>query len=243
MTAPARALRRLDRELTRGAGRRLRRELVARREGREPLAYVLGEWGFRRLTLNVDRRALIPRPETESSSSAASRCSPALDEPRVLDVGIGSGAIALAIADEHPGARVTAIDSRRRRSRSRARTLQRTGLTAACGSSSTTSRGLGGPTSTSSSRTRRTSSRTSCRRWSPRCATGSRASRSSASGATEELARAARRRFGPAAGSCSRSPRATGTASSDAIGLRLRDVPITPDLAGRDRVAEGRWPL
>ena len=41
------------------------RELVARRARREPLQYVLGEWGFRRLTLTVDRRALIPRPETE----------------------------------------------------------------------------------------------------------------------------------------------------------------------------------
>ena len=41
------------------------RELVARRARREPVAYILGEWGFRRLTLAVDRRALIPRPETE----------------------------------------------------------------------------------------------------------------------------------------------------------------------------------
>ena len=41
------------------------RELVRRRGTREPLAYVLGEWGFRRLTLSVDRRVLIPRPETE----------------------------------------------------------------------------------------------------------------------------------------------------------------------------------
>ncbi|HLB04803.1 MAG TPA: hypothetical protein VJK66_07255, partial [Gaiellaceae bacterium] len=39
------------------------RELVRRRARREPVAYILGEWGFRRLTLNVDRRALIPRPE------------------------------------------------------------------------------------------------------------------------------------------------------------------------------------
>ena len=41
------------------------RELVRRRGRREPLAYVLGEWGFRRLTLRTDRRALVPRPETE----------------------------------------------------------------------------------------------------------------------------------------------------------------------------------
>lgn len=86
------------------------RELVARRAKREPVAYILGEWGFRRLTLTVDRRALIPRPETET---VVERCLALLagrDRPRVLDVGAGSGAIALAIADEHPGARVTAID-------------------------------------------------------------------------------------------------------------------------------------
>ena len=86
------------------------RALVARRAGREPVAYILGEWGFRRLTLTVDRRGLIPRPETEI---VVERCLARLhevDAPRVLDVGTGTGAIALALADELPGARVTAID-------------------------------------------------------------------------------------------------------------------------------------
>jgi release factor glutamine methyltransferase len=85
--------------------------LVARRERREPLAYVLGEWGFRGLTLNVDPRVLVPRPETEV---VVERCLALLDgiaRPRVLDVGTGSGAIALAIADEHPRAQVTGIDT------------------------------------------------------------------------------------------------------------------------------------
>jgi release factor glutamine methyltransferase len=86
------------------------RGLVVRRAGREPLQHILGEWGFRRLTLRVDGRALIPRPETEV---VVERCLALLagqERPHVLDVGTGTGAIALAIADEHPGARVTGID-------------------------------------------------------------------------------------------------------------------------------------
>ena len=86
------------------------RALVARRAAREPLQYVLGEWGFRRLTLTVDRRALIPRPETEVVVERCLALLEGIEAPRVLDVGTGSGAIGLAIADEHPGAAVTGID-------------------------------------------------------------------------------------------------------------------------------------
>jgi release factor glutamine methyltransferase len=85
--------------------------LLERRAQREPLAYVLGEWGFRRLMLETDARALVPRPETEVVVERALAAIDGLEEPRVLDVGVGSGAIALAIAEEHPHARVTGVDT------------------------------------------------------------------------------------------------------------------------------------
>jgi release factor glutamine methyltransferase len=86
------------------------RELVQRRGRREPLAYVLGDWDFRRLTLRTDSRALVPRPETEI---VVERCLALLDgteAPRIADVGTGTGAIALALKHERPDAIVVATD-------------------------------------------------------------------------------------------------------------------------------------
>lgn len=86
--------------------------MVERRRLGEPLQYVLGIWGFRRLDLVVDRRVLIPRPETESVVEVAlaelRRLHP--DRPVAVDLGTGSGAIALSVALEVPRALVWGTD-------------------------------------------------------------------------------------------------------------------------------------
>ncbi len=96
----------LDKEVPEKCLDAMRRGMRRLAEG-EPIQYVLGEWDFRTLTLKCDRRALIPRPETEElvtrvlkwlKSNADDR------EPRlVVDVGTGTGAIALSLAREHKG--------------------------------------------------------------------------------------------------------------------------------------------
>ena len=84
--------------------------MLARRVAGEPLQYVLGRWGFRSLDLLVDRRVLIPRPETEEVAGAAIAEARRIEATIVADLGTGSGAIALSMAVELPRVEVGATD-------------------------------------------------------------------------------------------------------------------------------------
>ena len=86
--------------------------MVARRRTGEPLQYVLGEWGFRQLTLAIDHRVLIPRPETELVAGVAIELATRTAAPAIVaDLGTGSGAIGLSVAAEVPGATVWITDA------------------------------------------------------------------------------------------------------------------------------------
>ncbi len=84
------------------------RAAIARRGAREPVAYITGHRGFRRLELAVDPSVLVPRPETELLVEQVLEV--AADGAAVLDWGTGSGAVALALTDERPDLRVTGAD-------------------------------------------------------------------------------------------------------------------------------------
>ena len=231
-----------DRELTERELETVR-DLVARRAKREPLAYILGEWGFRRLNLRVDRRALIPRPETEV---VVERCLAVLagrEAPDVLDVGTGSGAIALAIADEHSGALVTAIDASPEALALARENAELTGLADRVRLFDHDLRiGLpAGPWDLVVSNPpyvepgELDSLQPEIRDWEPRDALVG-------EGMTEAIARSARETLKPGGWLVLE----VGDGTADAVcrllaGLGFTRVTPSPDLAGRDRVVEGQW--
>jgi release factor glutamine methyltransferase len=232
----------LDRRMTEEQQEAFERN-VARRAAREPLAYVLGEWGFRRLTLKTDRRALIPRPETEVVVERALRHLSGLEAPDVLDVGTGTGAIALAIVDEHPGARVTAIDVS-----PEALALARENLNFAGVNGRVRlvehdlTSGLGdadfdlvvsNPPYVEPSELE--ALQPEIREWEPRIALV-------APRATEAVARAATDALRPGGWLVLETAATAGERVRRLLEeLGYEQVTITPDLAGRDRVVEGRW--
>ena len=217
-------------------------ELVARRETREPLAYVLGEWGFRRLTLSVDRRVLVPRPETEIVVERCLARIAQIDEPRVLDVGTGSGAIALAIADEHPGAHVTGVDASSRALEVAGANVVRTGLAIELREWDLFTGLPEGPWDLAVSNPpyvlpeELESLEPEVREWEPRMALkGVEATEAVARGARDVLAADGVLVLEVAAGDA-------GRVSELLDELGYADVTTTDDLAGRERVVEGTRP-
>ena len=216
---------------------------VSRREQREPLAYVLGEWGFRRLTLKTDRRALIPRPETEIVVERALDHIRDVEEPNVLDVGTGTGAIALAIADESPAARVTAVDVSPDALALARENLELTGvngrvrlvehdLTSGLGDGNF-DLVVSNPPYVEPEEL--LTLQPEVRDWEPHVALV-------ASGATEAVARAATQALRPGGWLVLETAACSGERVKSLLDeLGYDRVTITPDLAGRDRVVEGKW--
>jgi release factor glutamine methyltransferase len=217
-------------------------ELAARRERREPLAYVLGAWGFRRLVLEVDPRVLVPRPETEVVVERCLALLAGTESPRVLDVGTGSGAIALAIADEHPGSRVTALDASADALAVARSNAARTGLAIELVRHDLFLGLPDGPWDLVVSNPPYVapgeidSLEPEVRDWEPRSAlVGEGATSAVARGALEALAPGGALVLEVSAGDAARVSALLG-------GLGYEHVRVTEDLAGRDRVVEGVSP-
>jgi release factor glutamine methyltransferase len=215
------------------------RTLVERRGRREPLAYILGEWGFRRLTLRTDARALVPRPETETVVERALATIAGLGAPHVVDVGTGTGAIALALADEHSGAVVTATDISADALALAGENAERLELAVAFVETDLLD-GLTGPFDLVVSNPPYVTEaevaalQPEVRDWEPRVAVvGDR---------TVELARAARDLLRPGGAIVLETHEEHGAELASALGeLGFGGATISKDLAGRERVVEARW--
>ena len=222
------------------AERSTARELVERRGRREPLAYILGEWGFRRLTLKTDARALVPRPETEIVVERALALLDGVALPRVVDVGTGSGAIALAIAQERPEAHVTATDISSAALELALENADRLELAVAFVETSLLD-GIEGPLDLVVSNPPYVDANEvdglppEVRDWEPRLALVG-------EGQTDALIRTAAALLAPGGAlvlECHEDHARQVAAGLEEAGYA--EVRITPDLAGRDRVVEGRW--
>ena len=228
--------------------------MLARHAAGEPLAYVLGRWSFRHLDLIVDRRVLIPRPETEVVAGVAIDLARA--EPRpvtVADLGTGSGAIGLALADELPvdGVTVWLTDvvarrprrgpgqPRRHRPAGGERAHRRWLVVRRLAGRRRARRRRGQP----AVRRRRIAARSTspCGEWEPHERAVRRRRRSRRHPASSSPRRPDG--SGPAAGSSSRSAPIRGRPSSACSATAATATSsIRPDLAGRDRVAVARLP-
>lgn len=104
------------------------REMIRRRIRREPVAHITGERSFWTLDLVAGPEALIPRPDTETLVTEALSCLPLESPCRVLDLGTGTGCIALALASERPLCQVVAVDLSLAACRLALKNIERTGL-------------------------------------------------------------------------------------------------------------------
>lgn len=116
-----------DRPLDEGVRERLR-EVARRRAAREPLQYIMGYQDFHDIRLAVGPGVLIPRPETEELVERVLERLKGREAPRIVDLGTGSGAIALALAKAHPGARILAVDASEEALRQARQNAERNGL-------------------------------------------------------------------------------------------------------------------
>ena len=198
-----------------------------------PLQHLTGEQGFRHLVLTVRPGVFVPRPETEVLVDVALELLEGIETPCVVDLCTGSGAVALAIADEHPGTRVTATDRSEAAVDLARENAERLGLEVELRRGEGTAVAAEGWDIVVANPPYVESLEDVPRelRWEPKVAL-------LGSGEHERLARAARARFivfeagdGQAGGVAGMLER-----------LGCADVAITADLTGRARVVEGKLP-